>query len=363
MVFKSINPSSQEILAVFEADLYPEIRISSAKAAFGFWKNTEFGTRQQLLISLAKVLEKNKEVYAKDISLEMGKVLSDSIKEIEKCASTIMFYAQNSLEFLLPKIVKNSFHKSYYTFEPQGGIFAIMPWNFPFWQVLRFAVPTILSGNVVLLKHAPNVLISANHIVDAFEEAGFPKNILTLLTIDIDLIEKVISNDFIKGVTLTGSNVAGSSVASLAGKYLKKTVLELGGSDPFVVLEGANIELAAINAVKSRFQNAGQTCIAAKRWLVEASVYDEFLLKVTTLISEIKVGDPFNEVNNFGPLARLDLAEKIEAQMEMLENLGAKVVIKGHRDSCKMEPSLYLINRKMSMKFTEELLRTCGLCH
>lgn len=355
MMFKSINPVNQEVIAVFEHDLEPKIKIEKAKKAFGTWKNFSLKERQDLIENLAIVLEKNKEKYAAHISLEMGKTLREAIQEIEKCASTAQYYAAHATDFLAGKTVKNQSFKSYYTYEPIGGIFAIMPWNFPFWQVLRFAIPTLLAGNVVLLKHAPNVLISAHNIKDAFAEAGFPDCVFSLLLIDIEQVESVISHDFIKGVTLTGSNLAGSSVGSLGGKYLKKSVLELGGSDPFVVLEGANIEKAVKNAVNSRFQNAGQTCIAAKRWIVEESVYDEFLMEVILKMSEINVGSPFEKNITYGPMARLDLAEKIETQITKLESLGAKAVIKGTRKDCFYSPSLFVLEREISAQFSEEL--------
>jgi succinate-semialdehyde dehydrogenase / glutarate-semialdehyde dehydrogenase len=355
MTFKSINPVNQEVLAVFEINITPQKDIEESKTAFETWKSLSVSERQHYMKLLAGVLEKNKAQFAKDISLEMGKTLMESTKEIEKCISTIVFYANSASHELQDKPVSSPFYKSYYTFEPLGGIFAIMPWNFPFWQVLRFSVPTLLAGNVVLLKHAPNVLISAQNILQAFDEAGIPKGVFSLLLIDIDQVESVISNNFIKGVTLTGSNIAGSSVSALSGKYLKKSVLELGGSDPFVVLEGANIDLAAQNAVTSRFQNAGQTCIAAKRWIVEESVFEEFYLKVVTLIGELSVGDPFDSTTSFGPMARLDLAEKIDSQIDILEKLGARVVIRGKRNGCFIGPSLLILERNVSLQFTEEL--------
>jgi succinate-semialdehyde dehydrogenase/glutarate-semialdehyde dehydrogenase len=230
-----------------------------------------------------------------------------------------------------------------------------MPWNFPYWQALRFAIPTILAGNVVLLKHAPNVFMSATTLEKLFIEAGFEKGVFQNLFVDIDKIESVVADPFIKGVTLTGSNLAGSSLASLAGKYLKKSVLELGGSDPFVVLADANIENAATFAVKSRFQNAGQTCIAAKRWIVVEDVYEEFLNNVSSKINKLKAGDPFDTETDFGPVARLDLAEKIEGQINFLVNKGAVKLISGVRTGCLITPTLLEINRQLSHSFTEEL--------
>ena len=311
--------------------------------------------RINLIENLADVLESKKAEFAKDVSLEMGKKYLDAVAEIEKCAKTAKYYAAAVEHMLEPKKVNNYAHKAYYRSEPTGGIFAIMPWNFPFWQVMRFAIPTILSGNVVLLKHAPNVFISADNIKKAFDLAGFPKGVFSLLNIDIEQVESIVSNSFIKGVTLTGSNIAGSSVGALAGKHLKKSVLELGGSDPFIVLKDADIKEAAFWAVKSRFQNAGQTCIAAKRWIVEEDVYDTFMLEILTLISDISTGDPFNDSITYGPMARLELAEKVERQMLDLENLGATPIVKGKRNGCFFGPSLYLLTREISAQFVEEL--------
>ncbi|MCP9769784.1 aldehyde dehydrogenase family protein [Lacihabitans sp. LS3-19] len=354
-MFESKNPVNGEIIARFEKNEHPEKTIKSAELAFLDWSNTSLAERIKLIENLADVLENKKVEFAKDVSLEMGKRYKDAIAEIEKCAKTAKYYGTAVEDMLEPKKVNNYAHKAYYRSEPTGGIFAIMPWNFPFWQVMRFAIPTILSGNVVLLKHAPNVFISADNIKNAFELAGFPKGVFSLLNIDIDQVEDVISHNFIKGVTLTGSNIAGSSVGALAGKHLKKSVLELGGSDPFIVLKDADIKEAAFWAVKSRFQNAGQTCIAAKRWIVEEEVYDVFMLEILTLISNISTGDPFDDSMTYGPMARLELAEKVECQLADLEHLGATPIVKGKRNGCFFSPSLYQLSKEISVQFVEEL--------
>lgn len=355
MIFKSVNPANGEILASFEEDLDYFSKIRLGEETYSRWKKTDIKDRIALILNLADILEARKAELAKEISLEMGKTLKSATAEIEKCAITAKYYCQIAKEQLKCVEINNYAHKAYYKYEPQGGILAVMPWNFPYWQALRFAIPTILAGNVVLLKHAPNVFMSATKLENIFMEAGFEKGVFQNLFVDIDKIESIVADPFVKGVTLTGSNLAGSSLASLAGKYLKKSVLELGGSDPFVVLADANIENAATFAVKSRFQNAGQTCIAAKRWIVVEEVYEEFLNNVSEKINKLKTGDPFEAETDFGPVARLDLAEKIEGQIDLLVNNGAVKLISGVRKGCLLTPTLLEISRDLSYSFTEEL--------
>ena len=354
-MFESINPANGEVIGKFKKNDQSYKVIHSAESAFLDWSKASLSQRIKLIESLAHVLENYKEDFGRDISLEMGKKYKDAIAEIEKCAKTARYYASGVEEMLKTEKIQNYAHKAYFRFEPTGGIFAIMPWNFPFWQVMRFVIPTLLSGNVVLLKHATNVFISADNIKKAFDMAGFPAGVFSLLNIGIEQIESVISDPFIKGVTLTGSNVAGSSVGALAGKYFKKSVLELGGSDPFIVLKDSDIKVAAYWAVKSRFQNAGQTCVAAKRWIVEEGVYDMFMEEIIALISGISTGDPFDDSITYGPMARLELAEKVESQMAQLEKLGAKAIIRGERNGCFFTPSLYQLSREISAQFVEEL--------
>lgn len=355
MTFKSINPVNGEVIASFEEDLQYFSKIRTAEIAYKKWRKTGIEQRVKLILNLAEILETRKIELAKEISLEMGKTLKSATAEIEKCAVTARFYCKIAEDQLKNVEVDNYAYKAYHIYEPQGGIFAVMPWNFPYWQALRFAIPTILAGNVVLLKHAPNVFMSSTKLEQIFNDAGFDKGVFQNLFVGIDKIESIVADHFIKGVTLTGSNIAGSSLASLAGKYLKKSVLELGGSDPFVVLADANIENAATFAVKSRFQNAGQTCIAAKRWIVVEKVFNEFLESVKNKINKLKVGDPFDVETDFGPIARLDLAEKIEVQIAFLVNRGAKEIISGARNGCFLNPTLLEINRDLSLAFTEEL--------
>lgn len=355
MIFKSINPANGEILASFEEedDYFSKIRIG--EQTYSRWKKADIKERIRLMLNLADILEARKTELAKEISLEMGKTLKSATAEIEKCAITAKYYCQKAEEQLRSVEVNNYAYKAYYQYEPQGGVLAVMPWNFPYWQALRFAIPTILAGNVIFLKHAPNVFMSATTLEKLFIDAGFQKGIFQNLFVGIDKIESIVADQFIKGVTLTGSNIAGSSLASLAGKYLKKSVLELGGSDPFVVLADANIENAATFAVKSRFQNAGQTCIAAKRWIVVEDIYEEFINNVSDKINKLIAGDPFHTATDFGPVARLDLAEKIEGQIDFLVNHGARKLIGGERVGCLLPPTLLEVSRELSHSFTEEL--------
>jgi len=339
----------------FESAAIVESKILTSKKAFKYWKTFEIADRCSLFSRFAKVLRENSESLAMEITRQMGKIIAESRAEIEKCALTAEYYAQKSADILKNKTVSEVNPKTWYGYEPQGAIFAIMPWNFPFWQALRFAIPTLMGGNVVLLKHAPNTWKSAALLEELFLKAGFPERAFQSLYIDIDLVEKVIAHPFVKGVTLTGSNLAGASVAALAGKYLKKSVLELGGSDPFIVLKDTDLEKAAMWAVKSRFQNAGQTCIAAKRWIVDSEVANEFIKLTIRHIQQITYGDPMSAKTQMGPLARPDLADKIEKQVETLIKMGAEVIIPGKRTGNMFSPAFLKIRREISANFTEEL--------
>ena len=354
-MFKSINPYNGELLAEFPVEKDIELKLQKADSAFKTWSKTSLSYRISLVQNFASKLEERSEVYGKVISLEMGKVLQEAAIELNKCVVTTRFYAENAESYLEPHILNTRYHKSYYAFEPMGAILSIMPWNFPFWQALRFAIPNILLGNTVLLKHAPNVLWSAKNIEETFREAGFEEGIFQCINVDIPEVEKVISDNRVKGVTLTGSSTAGSSVAALAGKYLKKSVLELGGSDPFIVLKDANIEDAVKMATLSRFQNAGQTCIAAKRWIIEDSIYEVFKERVLEEVNTLKVGNPLETGITTGPVARPDLAEKIEGQVKSLISGGANSLTEWQRTNCMIQPQVLEVSRTLSSSFTDEL--------
>lgn len=354
-MFKSVNPYNGELLAEFQSDKNIELKLQKAESAYKVWSKTPLSFRKELVEKFANNLEEKAGAFGKIISLEMGKILQEAAIELNKCVVTTRYYADNAENYLQPQILNTRYHKSYYAFEPMGTILSIMPWNFPFWQALRFAIPNLLLGNTVLLKHAPNVLWSAKNIEETFREAGFDEGIFQCLNIEVSDVEKVISDKRIKGVTLTGSNVAGASVASLAGKYLKKSVLELGGSDPFIVLKDANLEDAVQTATLSRFQNAGQTCIAAKRWIIESSIYDDFKDRVLSQVQTLKVGNPLEEGITTGPVARPDLALKIENQVKSLTAAGANPITKWNRTNCLIQPQILEISRGLSLSFTEEL--------
>lgn len=290
-------------------------KLKNGNLAYQKWRNTPLSFRSQKIIKLAQILRNHSEKYAKLMSVEMGKPIRQSRAEIEKCAKACEFYSKHAEQFLKPQIIKTNSLKSYVCFEPLGLILGIMPWNFPFWQVFRFAIPTLLAGNGVLLKHAPNVRKCAAEIEKIFLKAGFPKYLFQNLPLSIRETQTVISDSLVRGVSLTGSVQAGKSVAEIAGKHLKKVVLELGGSDPFIVLKDANIDLAIQEAITGRFGNCGQSCIAAKRFILLKPIADKFIRGLLQNISKIKMGDPFDPNTDLGPMARNDLRSKLHQQV------------------------------------------------
>lgn len=353
---KSINPYTGEELAKFSELTKPEInkRLKTADKAFKDWKQTSFEEREKLMLSLAKVLKKNKKKYAETISLEMGKPISQSIAEIEKCAWVCEYYAENAAKQLKEEIIKTDAKKSYVRFEPLGVVLAVMPWNYPFWQVFRFAVPALMAGNVGVLKHASNVVQSAENIQVAFLEAGFPEGCFQNLIISHKKVEHIIRHKRVKAVTLTGSGTAGSIVAGIAGQEVKKTVLELGGSNALVVFEDANLDETVETCVQARFQNTGQSCIAGKRLLVHESIFETFLEKFITKTRELKSGDPMDEETYIGVMARKDLAKKLEEQLMLSKEKGAKVVLGGKRKKAYFEPTIVINVKKKMPIFKEE---------
>jgi succinate-semialdehyde dehydrogenase / glutarate-semialdehyde dehydrogenase len=355
MTFKSINPFTQTILAEYPVLSQTELnhKLQQSAKAFHHWKKTTFADRAEKMNLLAAILLEKKQELALLITTEMGKILPESIAEIEKCAANCTFYAQNAEQFLKDQTYETPF-KSMSVYDPMGAVFAIMPWNYPFWQVLRYAAPTIMAGNVTVLKHAPNVVGCAKAIENCFREAGFPEGVFQEINIEISQVETVIANDIVCGVTLTGSEMAGSSVAALAGKHIKKTVLELGGSDPFIVLDDADLEKAATVATLSRMMNAGQACICAKRFIVTKKIADQFVHLFTSKIKELKQGNPLENTTNLGPLARLDLAEKLSLQLEKSLQQGSKLIFGGDRNLCNFQPTLIDFVATNNIAFTEE---------
>ena len=331
MRFDTVNPATGEKINSYAAmtDAEVDAVLDDCLAAQKSWEQTPVSERSRLMMALNEVLLDNKERYARVMTEEMGKIYLQGIAEIEKCAWGCRFYAENAEQFLQPETVKTEAWKSFVNFRPLGVVLAIMPWNFPYWQVFRFAAPALMAGNGALLKHAPSVIGCSLEIEQMFAEAGFPENLFRSLLIDIPQTTKVIHDSRIAAVTITASVNAGRAVASEAGRALKKCVLELGGSDPFIVLEDADIDLAAEVGVIARYQNSGQSCIAAKRFIVVDAVYDEFERKFVAAVEKLKMGDPMDEDVYVGPMARLDLRDALADQVRRSVMAGAKVLLGG----------------------------------
>ncbi|MDZ7878870.1 MAG: NAD-dependent succinate-semialdehyde dehydrogenase [Saprospiraceae bacterium] len=355
MIFKSINPFNLETVAEYAplSDSQIEKKLDKAAKAFKSWKKTSFAERATLMHKVAAILRRDSEKLATLMTIEMGKIIGESRAEIEKTAGHVAYFAQNTEGMLHDEKIPIEGHKAAIAFDPIGCIFAIMPWNYPFWQVLRYAAPTIMGGNVTILKHAPNVFGCATAIETVFTEAGFPEGVFQSLIIDTHQTERIIEANIVQGVTLTGSEYAGSAVAALAGKHIKKTVLELGGSDPFIVLADADVEKAAKIATQSRMMNAGQACICAKRFIVVDAVREAFTHHFQQNIAALTQGNPFDPSVHLGPMARLDLAEKLSKQLEISTQQGAIKVLGGERDNCHFKPTL-LTNVKFGVTAFDE---------
>lgn len=338
---KSINPYTNELLFEHHEDSAEKIHqvIEKSHQAFHSWRKTSFEERAKKIMKVAQFIEKEKNEFAKIMTLEMGKPISQSISEIEKCVWVCEYYAENAEKFLEPKSIETDAQKSYIRYDALGVILGIMPWNYPFWQVFRFAIPTLMAGNTVLLKHASNVMQSSKNIAKAFEYAGLGE-IFQALIISSEKIEKIIKNPRIKGVSLTGSKPAGSAIAKIAGEEIKPSLLELGGSNALVVFEDCNWDSTLETIVNARFQNTGQSCIAGKRLLIEESIFDSFLKALKIKIENLKSGDPLNSETYIGTLAREDLAEDLEKQMKKSVEMGAEILIGGKRNAAYFEPTL-----------------------
>src|SRR6184192_2418177 len=333
MAIASINPATGELTKRFDPHTDSEIEsaLDRAVSAFEKYRASSFAERAVKLRHTAEMLEKDREHLARIITSEMGKLLRGSIEEIEKCARGCRFYAEHGEKFLSEQIVSSDAAQSYVHYEPLGAVLAIMPWNFPFWQVFRFAAPALLAGNVGLLKHAANVPQCALAIEEIFCRAGFDEGIFQTLLIDAEQVEKVIVDSRVTAVTLTGSEKAGSAVASLAARHIKKSVLELGGSDPFIVMPSADFESALSTAIKARTINSGQSCIAAKRFLVADQIYDEFVRQFVERMRALKVGDPLDEATEIGPLATEQILQGVHEQVQKSIAAGAKLLTGGNR--------------------------------
>lgn len=327
----TINPATGEKIAEYVRITGNEAKdkIARSRKAYESWKQKTYEERAQFMHKLADVLDENKEEYAQLATREMGKTIAQSRKEIEKCALVCRYYANNSKDLLADEIVKTEATKSYVTFQPIGVVLAVMPWNFPFYQVIRFAAPALMAGNTGVLKHASNVQGCAFALEDAFTKAGFPVGVFTNLNIDSKLVKDVIEDKSIVAITLTGSDPAGRSVASIAGQNLKKTVMELGGSDAYIILDDVNMEEATDLATFGRLQNNGQTCIAAKRFVVLDTIYDEFLALFAKKMKAAKMGEPTAEDSYYGPMARIDLRDELHEQVLKTIAQGGRLVLGG----------------------------------
>lgn len=353
---KSINPYNGKLINTFETQTNSDVDLQLDKASkrFDLWKLTSFSERKKLMLQVAQVLKNNKQEYAELITKEMGKPIKQAIAEIEKCAWVCEYYAENAKKHLANETIETDALASYISFEPLGVVLAIMPWNYPFWQVFRFAAPALMAGNVAVLKHASNVFGSALNIQKVFEKAGFPKYCFTTLLVESDAVESIIENPVVKAVTLTGSEPAGAAVASIAGKNIKKTVLELGGSNALIVFKEADIDKTVDICIQARFQNTGQSCIAGKRLLIDEKIADRFLEQLIQKVKTLKSGNPEDESTYIGVLAREDLAKDLEEQLIKSVNKGAKILVGGKRNKAYFEPTVVdLVTADMEI-FKEE---------
>jgi len=328
-------------------------KLELAHQVFQNNKNNFQNRPKDKIRKIAEILLKNENKFAEIISGEMGKPVKESVAEIEKSALNCNFYADHCDEFLKDRNYSTANYDAIVRCEPYGVILGVMPWNFPFWQVFRFAIPTILAGNTVVVKHASNVPKSAQAIENIFLEAGFEPGTYQNLSLESKNVAQLIEHPYIKAVSLTGSEKAGSSVASAAGKEIKKSVLELGGSNAFIVLDDADLDDTIEKAMNARFRNAGQSCIAAKRFLVQEGIYDRFLEKFKQKAEALKMGDPFDPSTDIGPLARVDLAEDLEKQVNKSIEMGAKLILGGKRDGAFYQPSI-LVDVKPGMPVFDE---------
>lgn len=330
-MIQSINPANNQVIKTYQeiSDIELSEVLSKMQNAFEDWKTKSFNYRASLMRTAAKILRNKKEEFSKLMTLEMGKPILQSRAEIDKCAWVCDYYADNAEKFLQDEIIQTDSTKSFVTYQPLGVVLAVMPWNFPFWQVFRFAAPTLMAGNVGLLKHASNVSGCSLAIEEIFSEAGFPEFVFKSVILGSSRVKDLIANPIVQAVSLTGSVPAGKSVASAAGSNIKKTVLELGGSDPYVVLEDADLNETVQTCVTSRLLNGGQSCIAAKRFIVVEKVYERFVELYVDFMKQKKMGDPFDESNDIGPQASVKLRDELHDQVLRSINSGAKLLLGG----------------------------------
>jgi succinate-semialdehyde dehydrogenase / glutarate-semialdehyde dehydrogenase len=333
MPISSINPATGEVLQTFDSltEQQLEERIARAAEAFREHRLSSFAERAEKMMRAAEILENEKQSFARTMTLEMGKPINAALQEAEKCAWVCRYYAENAGRHLADEIVETNASQSFVRYQPLGVVLAVMPWNFPFWQVFRFAAPALMAGNVGLLKHASNVPQGALAIEDIFQRAGFVQGAFQTLLVGVNAVQTVLEDLRVAAATLTGSEPAGRSVAGIAGKQIKKTVLELGGSDPFIVMPSANFDEAVSTAVKARTINNGQSCIAAKRFIVHAEIYDRFEKEFVDAMKRLRVGNPIDESTDIGPLATEQILKDLEEQVQVSVAAGAKLLTGGQR--------------------------------
>ena len=333
MTLRSVNPATGQLIASFEelSDADLEAALARAEQTFRAYRRTSFAERAARLRNAAQILEDERDTWARLMTEEMGKTYKAALAEAQKCAWACRFFAENGARFLADEAIETDADQSYVRYLPLGPVLAVMPWNFPFWQVMRFAAPALMAGNVGLLKHASNVPRCALALEEIFRRAGFPAGVFQTLLMASARVARVIADERIKAVTLTGSDVAGSKVAGEAGRHIKKAVMELGGSDPFIVLPSANLDAAVATAVTARNINNGQSCIAAKRFIVHERVYDEFERRFVRALARLKVGDPMREDTDVGPLATAQILETVERQVGASIEAGARLLTGGQR--------------------------------
>ncbi|HZE81515.1 MAG TPA: NAD-dependent succinate-semialdehyde dehydrogenase [Candidatus Polarisedimenticolia bacterium] len=356
----SVSPLTGELLREYEqhSDEMVENKIALAAATFRDYRKVAFSKRAAMMVRAAETLEKEKEIVGRMMTQEMGKTFKSAVQEAEKCAFGCRYYAENAERFLADEEAKTNATRSFVRYQPIGPVLAVMPWNFPFWQVFRFAAPALMAGNVGLLKHASNVPQCALAIEDIFRRAGFPEGAFQTLLIGSDRVNQVIADRRVAAVTLTGSVGAGSSVATAAGKAIKKCVLELGGSDPFIVMPSADLDKAIETAVQARVINNGQSCIAAKRFIVHHKIAEQFDKKFVPRMASLKVGDPMDAATDVGPLATADVLKGLEEQVRKTVEMGARVLLGGKRLERKgnfFAPTVLADIPKGSPAFEDEL--------
>lgn len=357
---ETINPATGEVIKSYELmnDARLDTIIQQARAAQRDWDETDFGERAENMKNVAGLLRSSKNELAELMATEMGKPLAAGVSEAEKCAWVCEYYAENAESFLESESIKTDAKESYVAFRPLGTVLAIMPWNFPFWQLFRFAAPALMAGNAAILKHAPNVTGCALRIEQLMHDAGFPPSLFRTVLADIDQTQAMIKHSDIAAVTLTGSTRAGKAVAAQAGNVLKKTVLELGGSDPYLILEDADLERAAETCVVSRLINSGQSCIAAKRFIAVDAIYEPFLEKVKAHMEKQQLGSPFEESTDIGPMARFDLRDELHRQVQESLQQGAECLLGGYipEGDGAYYPATILTDIKKGMPAYEEEL-------